>query len=190
MKRSIGPKTILFPAPVLVVGTYDRDGKANGATAAWGGICNSVPPCLMVSLRESRYSFECIKEKKEFTVNIPSETHVAEADYFGMVSGRKTDKFADTGLKYEKALNIDAPSITSFPLVIECRLANTFDLGSHMELVGEIVDISVDEELLGENGLPDPELMRPLIFAPVIRKYYGLGTFLGNGFSAGKRFMK
>lgn len=190
MKKSIGAKTILFPAPVLVVGSYDRAGKANGVTAAWGGICNSVPPCLMVSLRESRYSLECIKERKVFTVNVPSEKHVAEADYFGMVSGRKRDKFADTGLKYEKAPHIDAPLITSFPLVIECRLANIFELGSHLELVGEIVDISVDEELLSEDGLPDPELMRPLVFAPVVRKYYGLGTFLGDAFSVGKRFMK
>ncbi len=190
MKRSLGAKTILYPAPVLVIGSYDKEGRANAATAAWGGICNSEPPSLMVALRESRYSFESIQFRKGFTVNVPSETHIAEADYFGMVSGRKVDKFAATGLGYERAENVDAPFIREFPLVLECRLSRSIDLGSHYELIGEIMDIKVDEDMLGERGLPDPELMRPLIFAPVFRKYYGIGNYLGEGFSSGRRFIE
>ena len=30
MKKSIGAKTIVYPTPVLVVGTYDKAGKPNG----------------------------------------------------------------------------------------------------------------------------------------------------------------
>lgn len=50
MKRSIGAKTLIYPTPTWIVGSYDKQGKPNGMTAAWGGICCSDPPCVAVSL--------------------------------------------------------------------------------------------------------------------------------------------
>ena len=98
MKKSLGAKTILYPTPVLIVGTYDAQGKANGMAAAWGGICCSRPPCVSVSLRAATYSHGCIVARQAFTVSVPSEKYVAEADYYGLASGRDVDKFAVTGL--------------------------------------------------------------------------------------------
>jgi flavin reductase (DIM6/NTAB) family NADH-FMN oxidoreductase RutF len=98
MKESLGAKPIVYPAPVLVVGTYDREGKPNVMTAAWGGICCSKPPCVSVSLRKATYSFGNILERKAFTINIPSEAHARVADYFGMASGKGVDKLAAVGL--------------------------------------------------------------------------------------------
>ncbi len=94
MKKSLGAKTILYPTPVLVVGTYDLQGKPNVMTAAWGGICCSEPPCVAVSLRKATYSYHNIVHRKAFTVSVPSERYVKDADYFGIVSGRTDDKFA------------------------------------------------------------------------------------------------
>lgn len=51
MKQSIGAKPIVYPAPVLIVGTYDGNGKPNVMAVAWGGICCSNPPCVTISLR-------------------------------------------------------------------------------------------------------------------------------------------
>lgn len=67
MKKSVGAKTLLFPTPVLMVGTYDQAGKPNLMNAAWGGICCSKPPCVSVSLRKATYSHGCIVERKAFT---------------------------------------------------------------------------------------------------------------------------
>ena len=72
MKISIGAKTIVNPAPVLIVGTYDKEGKPNAMTAAWGGICCSNPPCVTVSLRKATYSYGNIVANKAYTINIPS----------------------------------------------------------------------------------------------------------------------
>ncbi|MCK9172584.1 MAG: flavin reductase family protein, partial [Desulfuromonas thiophila] len=49
MKQSLGAKPIAYPTPVFLVGSYDADGRANMMNAAWGGICCSVPPCVMVA---------------------------------------------------------------------------------------------------------------------------------------------
>jgi len=188
MKKSIGAKTIVFPTPVFVVGTYNRSGIPNVMTAAWGGICCSEPPCIGVSLRKATYSFSNIILSKAFTINIPSEKHVKEADYFGIFSGRNVDKFVNTGLTPVKSEIVNAPYINEFPLVLECKLYHKFELGLHTQFVGEILDVKVDEDVLTKDGNPDIEKVRPIIFAPGDRTYHGIGQLLGKGFSIGKEF--
>ncbi len=186
MKKSLGAKTILYPTPVLVVGTYDKDGKPNVMTAAWGGICCSKPPCVAVSLRKVTYSHGNIVLRKAFTVNVPSEKHVKEADHFGLASGKTEDKFAATGLTPVRSELVDAPCVQEFPLVLECRLVHTFELGLHTQFVGEILDVKADEEVLDAAGTPEMEKLLPILFAPEVRSYYGIGRLLGKAFSIGK----
>jgi flavin reductase (DIM6/NTAB) family NADH-FMN oxidoreductase RutF len=187
MKRSIGAKTIVFPTPVFVVGTYSEDGRPNVMTAAWGGICCSRPPCVAVSLRKATQSHGNIVGRKAFTISIPSQTRAKEADYFGTVSGRDQDKFAATGLTPVRSELVDAPYVEEFPLVLECKLLHTFELGLHTQFVGEIIDVKADEAVLGEGGLPDIEEVRPLVFAPEGHRYYSVGPFVAEAFSIGKQ---
>lgn len=184
--KSLGAKTLVFPLPAWVVGTYDKDGKANAMTIAWGGICCSSPPCVAISLRKATYTYNSILLKKAFTINVPSEKYIKETDYFGIATGRTTDKFAGTGLTPVKSALVDAPYIAQFPLILECSLKNTYELGLHTQFVGEILDVKADESVL-EDGAPSMEKIRPLIFAPEIRDYYGVGSKLGKAFSIGKK---
>lgn len=186
MKRSIGPKTIVYPTPVFIVGTYDQAGKPNVMTAAWGGICCSRPPCVTVSLRKATYTYGSLMERKAFTVSIPSESHVKEADFFGIVSGKNKDKFAATRLTPVKGDKVDAPYVGEFPVVLECKLIHTYEIGLHTQFIGEIVDVKVEEAVLGEGELPDVEKVKPIAFAPEAAAYYRLGDYLGKAFSIGK----
>ncbi|MBC7256899.1 MAG: flavin reductase family protein, partial [Chloroflexi bacterium] len=111
MKKSVGAKTILYPTPALLVGTYDETGKPNVMTAAWGGICNSQPPCVYVSLRKATYSHHCILAQGGYTVNILSEAYVRQVDYCGLASGREGDKFASAGLTPLPAERVQAPYV-------------------------------------------------------------------------------
>lgn len=190
MKKSVGAKTIIYPTPALVVGTYDQNGKANAMTAAWGGICCSNPPCVAVSLLSSRFTYENIVNKKCFTVNIASEAQVKSVDYFGIASGRSADKFAVTGLTPVKSDLIDAPCIEEYPVVLECRLLKTLEIGSHTQFVGEILDVKADESVLAEGGLPDIEKVLPVCFSPTRMSYFGIGRKLGKAYSIGKDFQK
>ena len=186
MKKSIGPRTIVYPAPVFVVGTYDKAGKPNVMTAAWGGICCSRPPCVAVSLRKATYTYSNIMEYKAFTISIPSEKYVREVDYVGIVSGREGDKFSAAGLTPVKGDLVHAPYVKEFPLVLECSVLQTLEIGLHTQFVGEIVDVKADEDALGEKGMPDIEKVRPFLYAPVGHGYYGIGKYLGKAFSIGK----
>lgn len=189
MKKSIGANTILYPTPVYIIGTYDKEGKANAMNVAWGGISCSDPPCVSISIREATYTHGNIMTKKAFTVNIPSEDHIKEADYFGIASGRNQDKFDITGLTPVRSEKVDAPYIEEFPLVLECELVNVTELGLHTHFTGEILDVKVDDELM-DDGNPDIEKIKPFLYDPAFRAYYGIGKRLGDAFSVGRDLMK
>jgi flavin reductase (DIM6/NTAB) family NADH-FMN oxidoreductase RutF len=186
MKRSLGAKTLVYPAPVLVVGTYDRAGKPNVMTASWAGIASSQPPCVAVSVRKVTSSYENIVHRKAFTLAIASEPYVKQVDYFGLVSGRTTDKFAATKLTPIKSKLVDAPYVKELPLVLECKLIGITDLGLHTQFVGEVMDVKADDEIIGSGGAVDIRKLRPLIFTPDTQEYFGVGGFVAKVFSAGK----
>jgi flavin reductase (DIM6/NTAB) family NADH-FMN oxidoreductase RutF len=187
MKKSLGAQTLAIPTPTWVIGSYDKDGKPNAMTASWSGICCSEPPCLAVSLRKATYSYGNLLERKAFTASVPSEGQVKETDFLGLVSGRDTNKFGRTGLTPVPSDRVDAPYVQEFPLVLECRVVHVFELGLHTLFVGQIVDVKAEEAVLGTTGLPDIEKVRPIIFSPGNRTYFGVGKFLGEAFAIGKK---
>ena len=186
MKKSIGAKTIVYPTPVFIVGTYDKDGRPNAMNAAWAGICCSSPPCVSIALRKATYTYGNIVEQKAFTVSIPSQDFVREADYFGIATGRTEDKFLIAGLTPEKSELVNAPYVKEFPLCLECKLLHTLEIGLHTQFIGEILDVKAEENVLGDDGKPSIEKVKPLIFSPDNTSYYGLGPHLGKAFSIGK----
>lgn len=188
MKRSVGAKTIIYPTPVLIVGTYNKVGKPNVMAAAWAGISCSDPPCVSISLREATYTYGNIIHQEAFTLSIPSEKQTEEADYFGIVSGRDVDKFSSTRLTPVKSEMVNAPYIEEFPLILECKLVNTLELGLHTQFTGEILDVKVDQELSDAYGNPDIKKINPILYDPIGIAYYGIGEFMGPAFSIGKRF--
>ena len=186
MKESLGAKTLIYPTPVLVVGTYDRIGKPNVMTASWGGICCSQPPCVAVSLRQATYTHGNILERRAFTISIPSEKHVKEVDYFGLFSGRDVDKFATAKLTPVKSDLVDAPYVGEFPLIIECRLAHILELGLHTQFVGEVIDVKAEQAVIAGSGMVDIGKVKPLVFAPDALAYYGVGPMIAQAFSVGR----
>ncbi len=190
MKKSLGAKPLAFPTPVWIVGTYDKEDKPNVMTIAWGGICCSKPPCVNISLRKATYSYDSIIDRKAFTINIPSEKFVKEVDYFGIATGKNTDKFAATGLTPVKSDLVDAPYVKEFPLVIECEMIHNVEVGLHILFVGEIKDVKADESMLNDKELPDIERALPILFAPEIRSYHSIGKTLGKAFSIGKEIQQ
>lgn len=190
MKKSIGAKTIVYPTPVFVVGTYDSQGRPNVMTVAWGGICCSSPPCVTISVREATYTYGNLMQQKAFTISIPSLSYVKEADYIGIASGKTEDKFAVAGLTAVKSDLVNAPYVAEFPMVLECEVRHTYKIGLHTQFIGEIMDIKCEESVLGERGRPIVEKVQPFLWAPDGSGYYSFGSFLGKAFSVGKDLKK
>lgn len=189
MKTSLGPKPMIYPTPVYVVGTYDAGGRPNVMTVAWGGICCSKPPCVAISVRKATYTYANLVERKAFTISLPSRDDVVAADYLGIASGRDVDKFAAAGLTPVRSDLVDAPYVAEFPLVLECKIVHVAELGLHTLFVGEILDVKVEDKCLNADAKVTAELVQPFSWAPSDNAYYALGDKLGKGFSVGKALL-
>ena len=186
MKISLGAKTIVYPAPVFVVGTYDKNDKPNAMTVAWGGMCCSKPPAVSIAVREVTHTYGSLIERQAFTINIPPEKYVREADYFGLVSGEAEGKFAKTGLTPVRSEIVDAPYIEEFPLTLECKVIHTLEIGLHIMFIGEIMDVKADKDIIDEDGIPLIKKVNPITVSPSELEYFGIGEPVGKAWSVGK----
>ena len=185
MKKSLGAKPLALPSPVWVVGSYGADGQPNIMVVAWGGICSTEPPCVAISVQQSRLTYTNIMECQAFTINIPSQQHLVQTDYIGTVSGGNGDKFSVTGLTPVRSQVVNAPYVQEFSVVLECKLLHTMELGVHTQFIGQILDVKADEAVLGSNGLPVTGKVNPLISSAPDRAYYALGEYLAQAYSVG-----
>lgn len=186
MFQSLGARPLVFPTPIFLVGSYDREGKPNIMTVAWGGICSSQPPSIAVSIRKNRWTYNAIMERRAFTVCVPSTRFASHADYAGIFSGEEENKFEALGLTPVAGEHVDAPYVAEFPMAVELRLTHTLDIGLHTQFIGEIMDVKIDSSCLDADGLPDINKGDPVIFAPGARAYHAVGGFIAKAFSAGK----
>mgnify|MGYP002583251632 CR=1 FL=1 len=182
MRKSFGPKPLLYPQPVLMIATYDEDGTPDIMNAAWGGITedNEITICLSAEHKTTKN----LQKRGAFTVSMADEAHVVACDYLGITSANQTpDKVTRSGLHVTKSELVDAPLIDELALALECKVIS-YDAET-CRLVGEIINVSADEKVLDENGKIDPAKWDPIIFDPVNNAYLKIGEKVGNAFKDG-----
>ena len=185
MRVDVGKKPLVYPQPVLIIGTYNDDGSIDAMNAAWGSVGDDhqVFLCLSAGHRTTKN----ILKRKAFTVHIAEEALLVQSDYVGIVSGNKEPrKFEKSGLHAVKSDKVDAPILTDYPICMECELESYEEKNCH--LFGNIVNTSVDERVLTE-GKVDVAKLRPIIFDIDNALYIKLGDVAGKAFNAGKALM-
>lgn len=186
MKRNFQPKAWFLPQPVMIIGTYDADGTPNAMNAAWGGQWDYNE--VMISMG-NHATTDNLNRTGEFTIAFATADTIVEADYVGLVSGRKVhDKVVRAGLASTKAEHVDAPVFDAFPMTMECRITQKIDESeTGYYIVAEVVNIICDERYLAPDGKPDVERMGLITFDPVHNGYIQLGHRVGDAFSTGKQ---
>ena len=182
-KIKLGPRTLLYPMPAVLVGA-DVDGRPNFMTAAWCAVACHTPPSLVVAIRPQRYTYAGVVENQVFSINIPSTGQAGTVDFCGINSGRKVNKTALFTCFYGTLDN--APLIEECPVNIECRVSHTLELGSHVLVVGEIVETHISRDCITDD-MPDPGKIDPLTYAPGTREYHRLGESVGKAFHIGQK---
>jgi flavin reductase (DIM6/NTAB) family NADH-FMN oxidoreductase RutF len=183
-KTTIGPKSYLYPMPVVLVGA-NVGGKPNYMTLAYCGIAQMRPPMIMCTLGRIHYTNAGIKENRTFSVNIPAVKMVVPVDYCGLVSGEKVDK-SQVFTTFYGVLDT-APMAAECPVNLECRLVDVLDYGGTNELfMGEIVEVHVNADCLDIKGMPDVKKIDPLLFSQPDNSYWTLGTRLAPAWHVGR----
>ena len=186
MRKNLGIKPAIFPMPVLMVASYDKDGNIDVMNAAWGTMLDMNKVAL--NLTESHKTVKNIKETGYFTVGIADINHIVEADYVGIVSANNTpDKFQKSGLTAVKSEFVNAPIINEFPVTMECKFIEYQDDENGIGVIGEIINTSVDEKVLDENGKIDPSKINAILYDPFNHGYYKVGEKVGQAFQIGSK---
>ena len=181
MKKNIAIKPYIFPQPVLIIGTYDEEGHPNAMNAAWGGVREFDEVFIVLSEHKTTTN---LMRNKAFTVAPGNVKNVIACDYVGVVSANdEPNKFEKTGWTETKGKKVNAPVINELPLTLECEV-KSYDEESQI-LIGKIVNVQADAEILGEDGEPDVTKFMPILFDTGHAAYYAFGEKVGNAFSDG-----
>lgn len=181
-RKNLGAQNALYPQPVMMIATYDADGKPNVMNAAWGGICDYNE--IMVDMSSHRTT-ENIAVTKAFTVSPADVAHVVACDYVGLVSAKnEPNKMEKAGFTTTKSEFVNAPIVNELPVCLECELKEILPGGKY---IGTIVNVSVAEEVLDENGKISLEKFHPILFDGIQAAYHAFGERVGTAFSDGAK---
>lgn len=180
------PGNMLYPVPVVLVSTADKNGKENIITVAWTGTICTNPAMLYISVRPERYSYAMLMDTKEFGVNLTTEPLAFATDFCGVRSGKEVNKFEQTHLTPIKGSKIGTPLIKESPVSIECKIRDMKTLGSHTMFIAEVMAVQVEDYFLDENGKFELSRAKPIVYSH--GEYYSMGKCLGTfGYSVKKR---
>ena len=187
-KVSLNTGALLAPVPAVMVSCGDME-NSNIITIGWCGILNTSPAKTYISVRPGRHSYGIIKEKMEFVINLVPDALAKKADYCGIYTGKKVNKFEKCKLTKIKGTEIDCPMIEECPVNIECRVTDVISLGSHDMFMADIVAVNVDEELFDKEGKMHLDKAGLICYAH--GEYFELGKKIGKfGFSTNKKKKK
>lgn len=185
-KQSWKPGNMLYPVPAVMVSCQRENEKPNIITVAWAGTICTNPAMLSISVRPERYSYDIIKETKEFVVNLVTSDLAYATDYCGVKSGRDVDKFKEMNLHKSISKVVKAPGIEESPVNIECRVVEIKELGSHHMFIAEVVSVNIDDKYMDKTGKFN--LNKAGLVSYSHGEYFELGKKLGKfGYSVAKK---
>lgn len=183
MKQQINTTEAIFPMPVLLISTFNDDGTVDVMNAAWGTMVER--DVVALNLSETHNTVKNIKARKGFVVHIADAKHVAQADWFGVVHGNKEpEKFAKSGMTYEKSALVDAPVINELPVAIECAFMEYQSGDTGLGVIGKVLRTSVEQACL-KDGKVDVDALEAIAFDPYTHGYYKVSGRVGEAFHDG-----
>ena len=187
MKQKLGRINALYPSLTTIVGAH-VNGRPNFLAVAHVGIMNhGEPQYLSFGINKLHYTNQGIHSNRELSVNLPSQDLVAETDYVGLVSGKKTDKSKLFEVFYGELAA--APMIVACPVTMECRLHSVLDFTTHGIFIAEVVQTHADESVLTD-GHVDIAKVRPLLFDMASKRYWSLGPDVAGAWHEGLKLKK
>ena len=108
---------MVYPLPAVMVTAGSYEGESNIITVAWTGTICTNPAMVYISVRPERYSYNLLKDTKEFVINLTTKQLAKATDYCGVVSGRDVDKWERANLTKGKATKVSCPVIVESPVM-------------------------------------------------------------------------
>ncbi len=185
-------KMILDPVlPLSVIGSK-MDGQINFMAASWFTRLEVDPYLFGVSVQQKHFTYRAIMKNRTFSINIPSDEMISQADAVGQLSGNDYDKSDTFEVFYGD--NENAPMAKGSVISMECTLKNTVDItkrdegypNAHTLFIGEVKNVWANKEGLDENGL-NTKKISPVLWTWSPPNYWKLGEKTGRAWDPESR---
>jgi len=161
--EDIGKFSHHYPKLAAIV-TASFEGKDNAMTAAWHSSISVNPPIYGISISPQRFTYQLIRQSKEFGINfVPFEKAYLAAS-IGGTSGQEIDKFQKLNIPREKPIKTRVPLLKDAYASYECKLLDSKIYGDHIWVVGEVVAAHFREGIFTENEMLDLTKVKPLLY--------------------------
>lgn len=134
----------MWPMRHYLITCGDVQGAANIIAVSFCMPVSKEPPMVACAIGKSAYSCELIAQSGEFVVNVPPKELKRQIYYCGFHSGRKVNKFQESGLTPQAARRVKAPIIQECAAFLECRVNQAVDTGDKRLFIGTVLEAYAD----------------------------------------------
>ena len=159
---------VLVPRPIAWVSTVSPDGISNIAPFSYFTGVGSKPPSILFCPANKRDgtrkdTLKNIEATGEFVVNVVPFALADQMFQSAEELPAEESEFDACGLETVPGTVVRVPRVVESPVQLECRLLQTIHLGHGKGganiVIGNVVQIHIDDNVLDENGLADPGLL-------------------------------
>lgn len=127
----------LWASGVTVVTTETNDKQPRGMTATAFSSVSVEPPQILVCLNQSTDTGAALLETRSFAVNILTS---AQEDVSNQFAGSASQEQRFANIAWQAGEN-GAPILTDALGVLECRVVQQIQAGSHWVIIGEVENV-------------------------------------------------
>ena len=162
---------LVTPRPIAWVTTLSPSGVVNLAPFSFFNTFGANPPVVVFSPTLKRDGGKKdtllnIEANSEFVVNASSEKH---AELINLSSKMLPSDESELALTHQSTIpstNVQVPRLADVAFSLECKVLQIVPVGngpiSANLVIGQVVTMHIDDEVLDSKGLPDPRKIKAI----------------------------
>lgn len=143
--------SLLAPRPTVLISTIGKNGISNAAPFSFVMPVSMDPPIIAFASAEKRHTLKNIRETGDFAVNIPSARLLKQVWTCSQAFPQEVSEIEKAGLSEVKSKKIRSPKIKECFARFECTLLSEHQAGDHIIVIGELLDIEVEDSVFEED---------------------------------------
>ena len=162
----------IIPRPIAFVATTSNEKINNIAPFSYfNGVCSNPPTIMFAPARrgwdgKEKDTLVNIRDTKEFTINIVSESFAQQMVECSTDYDSKVDEFDISGLNIAKSKKILPPRLKEAKISFECKLNQIVEIGdgkagSGFVVIGSIVLFHINDEIITNEKI-DIQKLNPI----------------------------
>ncbi|HER25315.1 MAG TPA: flavin reductase family protein [Candidatus Atribacteria bacterium] len=165
--------------PVYLISTTSKSRVKNIAPYGMVMPVSYDPPIYAIGSDKNRDTYRNIVETGEFVLNVPSASMLEQVNLTGINFPAEIDEFEKANFTPIPASQIKPSLIAECKSHFECKLLSIFEITkTRVIIVGEVVAISIDQELFLKDFAKQKGQLDPLFY--IHGAYFGLGRYVGK----------